>query len=63
MDLKPYLDRVMAGGYLTQSECEVIGGSLAQGQVDSCQLSALLVLLSSRGERWEALVGFALAMR
>jgi len=63
MDLKVYLERVMSGGYLTQAECELIGGSLAQGEVDSCQLSALLVLLSSRGERWEELVGFALAMR
>jgi len=62
-ELREHLEKLMGGGHLSLEDCEMIGGKLATGAVEGHQMSALLVLLSSRGETWEEVVGFARAMR
>lgn len=64
-DLKAYLERLISGPGVALScdEFEEVGGWVASGSVDAHQLAGFLVALAVRGESWEAVVGFARAMR
>eukprot|EP00614_Pseudopedinella_elastica_P003990 CAMPEP_0172588342 /NCGR_PEP_ID=MMETSP1068-20121228/7248_1 /TAXON_ID=35684 /ORGANISM="Pseudopedinella elastica, Strain CCMP716" /LENGTH=411 /DNA_ID=CAMNT_0013383633 /DNA_START=96 /DNA_END=1331 /DNA_ORIENTATION=+ len=60
-NLKPYLEKLVAGESLSKEEAKFCCGAILEG-ADQMQVSALLLLLRRNGETPEEVAGFAAAM-
>lgn len=60
---QPLLHQVLAGQSLTQAQSEQFFSAVAQGNIDSILLSAMLVALKVKGETADEIAGAALAFR
>lgn len=63
MDLKPLLERLVAGGDLSADEASAIAAAISDGLTNETQVGALLALLAAKGESPEVVFGFARELR
>ena len=61
--LRSQMEALVGGGALSAAQYEEVARAVAAGRVDSHQLAGFLLAQAARGDCWEALVGFARAMR
>ncbi|RAS79758.1 anthranilate phosphoribosyltransferase [Priestia endophytica] len=60
---KEYLKKCLNGGFLTESEAQLVMDSIMKGNVSQSQVASFLTILTYRGETVEEITGFVRALR